>query len=103
MRFLIVFSFLNQNSKLKMKYYSLNRNAPIVSFEEAVVKGLAPDKGLYFPDNITPLPSSFFQNIENLSNEEIAFEAIKQFVGNDIPEKNLTGDESGSGKCAAPD
>jgi len=72
-----------------MKYYSLNRNAPIVSFEEAVVKGLAPDRGLYFPETITPLPSSFFQNIENLTNEEIAFEAIKQFVGNDIPEKNL--------------
>ena len=72
-----------------MKYYSLNHNAPNVSFEEAVVKGLAPDRGLYFPETITPLPSSFFQNIENLTNEEIAFEAIKQFVGNDIPEKNL--------------
>jgi threonine synthase len=72
-----------------MKYYSLNRNAPNVSFEEAVVKGLAPDRGLYFPEIITPLSSSFFQNIENLTNEEIAFEAIKQFVGNDIPEKNL--------------
>ena len=72
-----------------MKYYSLNHNAPNVSFEEAVVKGLAPDRGLYFPETITPLPSSFFQNIENLSNEAIAFEAIKQFVGNDIPEKNL--------------
>ena len=72
-----------------MKYYSLNHNAPKVSFEEAVVKGLAPDRGLYFPETITPLPSSFFQSIENLSNEEIAFEAIKQFVGNDIPEKNL--------------
>ncbi len=72
-----------------MKYYSLNRNAPNVSFEEAVVKGLAPDRGLYFPETITTLPSSFFQNIENLTNEEIAFEAIKQFVGNDIPEKNL--------------
>lgn len=72
-----------------MKYYSLNHNAPTVSFEQAVVKGLAPDRGLYFPDTITPLPSSFFQNIENLTNEEIAFEAIKQFVGNDIPERNL--------------
>lgn len=72
-----------------MKYYSLNHNAPTVSFEQAVVKGLAPDRGLYFPDTITPLPSSFFHNIENLTNEEIAFEAIKQFVGNDIPEKNL--------------
>ena len=32
-----------------MKYYSLNKTAPNVSFQEAVIKGLAPDKGLYFP------------------------------------------------------
>ena len=72
-----------------MKYYSLNHDAPTVSFKEAVIKGLAPDKGLYFPETITPLPSSFFQNIENLSKEEIAFEAIKQFVGDAIPEDHL--------------
>ena len=72
-----------------MKYYSLNHNAPKVSFREAVIQGLAPDKGLYFPEKITALPSSFFENIENKSNEEIALEAIKQFVGDDIPESNL--------------
>jgi len=72
-----------------MKYYSLNHNAPKVSFQEAVIQGLAPDKGLYFPESITPLPSDFFENIEQYSNEEIAFEAIKQFVGNEIPEENL--------------
>lgn len=72
-----------------MKYFSLNKNSPKVSFEEAVVLGLAPDRGLYFPESITPLPDSFFQNIENLSHEEIAFEAIKQFVGDEIPEAEL--------------
>jgi len=72
-----------------MKYYSLNHNAPKVSFQEAVIQGLAPDKGLYFPENITLLPSDFFENIEQYSNEKIAFEAIKQFVGNEIPEENL--------------
>jgi len=72
-----------------MKYYSLNHNAPKVSFQEAVIQGLASDKGLYFPESITPLPQSFFDNIENLSHEEIAYEAIKQFVGNEIPEANL--------------
>jgi len=60
-----------------------------VSFEEAVALGLAPDRGLYFPESITPLPNTFFQNIENLSHEEIAFEAIKQFVGDEIPEVEL--------------
>jgi threonine synthase len=68
----------------KMKYYSLNHNAPKVSFQEAVIQGLATDKGLYFPESITPLNADFFENIENLSNEEIAFEVIQQFVGDEI-------------------
>ncbi|KQB42117.1 Threonine synthase [Flavobacterium daejeonense] len=72
-----------------MKYYSLNHNAPKVSFQEAVIQGLASDKGLYFPESITPLPQSFFDNIENLSHEEIAFEAIQQFVGDEIPADTL--------------
>jgi threonine synthase len=72
-----------------MKYFSLNNNSPKVRFEEAVVFGLAPDRGLYFPESITRLPDSFFQNIENLSHEQIAFEAIKQFVGDEIPEVEL--------------
>lgn len=72
-----------------MKYYSLNHNAPKVSFQEAVIQGLAADKGLYFPESITPLPQSFFDNIENLSHEEIAFEAIQQFVGDEIPADTL--------------
>ncbi|MFI0490366.1 threonine synthase [Flavobacterium sp.] len=72
-----------------MKYYSLNHNAPKVSFEEAVIQGLATDKGLYFPESITPLKADFFENIENLSNEEMAYEAIQQFVGDEIPAETL--------------
>jgi len=72
-----------------MNYYSLYNKDHHVSFQEAVIKGLAPDKGLYFPTNLTTLPISFYENIENLSNEEIAFEAIKQFVGDEIPETEL--------------
>ncbi|WP_086477288.1 threonine synthase [Arenibacter amylolyticus] len=72
-----------------MNYYSLNKNAPSVSFKEAVIKGIAPDRGLYFPDEITPLPASFFDNIETLSNQEIAYRAINQFVSDTIPEKAL--------------
>ncbi|WP_100615748.1 threonine synthase [Confluentibacter citreus] len=72
-----------------MNYYSLNHKAPNTSFKDAVIKGLAPDKGLYFPESITPLPKAFFENIDNLSHSEIAFEAIKQFVSPDIPETVL--------------
>lgn len=72
-----------------MNYYSLNHKAPNTSFKDAVIKGLAPDKGLYFPESITPLPKEFFENIDNLSHSEIAFEAIKQFVTPEIPEAIL--------------
>ena len=72
-----------------MNFYSLNKKAPKVSFKDAVIKGLAPDKGLYFPEKITPLSKKFFDDIENLSNQEIAFEVIKQFVDGEIPEKEL--------------
>ena len=72
-----------------MQYYSLNNKSHKVSFEQAVVAGLAPDRGLYFPETITPLPDAVFASIENLSNQEIAFEAIKQFVGDEIPEAEL--------------
>jgi len=68
-----------------MNYYSLHHKAPKVSFEEAVIKGLAPDRGIYFPENITPLSNEFIKNISNYSHEEIAFEAIQQFVGDEIP------------------
>jgi len=72
-----------------MNFNSLNRKAPKSSFKNAVIKGLAPDKGLYFPETITPLPSSFFETIETLSNAEIAYEAIKQFIIPEIPETVL--------------
>ncbi|MDT8417935.1 MAG: threonine synthase [Lutibacter sp.] len=72
-----------------MNFYSLNKIAPNVTFKDAVIKGLAPDKGLYFPEKINPLIKGFLNNIENLSNEEIAFEVIKQFVADEIPEKEL--------------
>ena len=72
-----------------MTYFSLNKNAPDVSFQEALSKGLAPDKGLYFPNEIKALPSDFFEKIETLDNMTIAYEAIKQFVGDEIPKQDL--------------
>lgn len=72
-----------------MNYYSLNKQAPNTTFADAVVRGLAPDKGLYFPETITPLDATFFETIEDKSNTEIAFEAIKQFIVPEIPEDVL--------------
>ena len=72
-----------------MKYYSLNKQAPDSSFENAVRKGLAPDRGLYFPEHITPLNEDFFEKLDDLSNSEIAFKAIQQFIGEEIPSDDL--------------
>ncbi|MBP4137954.1 threonine synthase [Flavobacterium geliluteum] len=72
-----------------MKYFSLNHNAPEVSFKEAVIQGLASDKGLYFPQIITPLNPVFFNVIENLSHHDIAYDVIHQFIGDEIPEAHL--------------
>lgn len=72
-----------------MKYYSLNKKAADSSFENAVIKGLASDRGLYFPENITPLSPVFFETIEQKSNVDIAFEAIQQFINPEIPDEIL--------------
>ncbi|WP_047415370.1 threonine synthase [Cellulophaga sp. Hel_I_12] len=72
-----------------MNFYSLNQKAPKVSFKEAVINGIAPDRGLYFPEQIRPLPAVFFDTIENLSKFDIAFTAIRQFVHEDIDDKTL--------------
>ncbi|WP_127019838.1 threonine synthase [Flagellimonas beolgyonensis] len=72
-----------------MQFYSLNDPDHRTSFKNAVVSGIAPDKGLYFPERITPLEPDFFENIEALSNHEIAFRAIHQFVHEDIPDHIL--------------
>ena len=72
-----------------MKYYSTNRQAPEVSLSEAVIKGLAPDKGLYMPERIKPLPQEFFDHIQDMSQQEIAFEVASCFFGEDIPADDL--------------
>ena len=72
-----------------MKYYSTNRNTPEVDLEEAVVKGLAADRGLFMPERITPLPAEFFESIDRLSFQEIACRVAEAFFGEDIPKKDL--------------
>jgi len=72
-----------------MNYYSTNGKAPIATLEKAVVKGLAEDKGLYMPENIKPLPQSFFDNIENMTFQEIAYTVADAFFGEDVDAESL--------------
>ncbi|MDN3654802.1 threonine synthase [Ferruginibacter paludis] len=72
-----------------MQYYSTNHQSPKVDFKQATINGQAPDKGLYFPEQIPPLPTGFIDNIGDYSNEEIAYQVIKPYVGDTIPETEL--------------
>ena len=72
-----------------MKYYSTNHKAPMATLREAVEHGLAPDRGLYMPENIKRLPDSFFESIDKLSFQEIALEVARCFFGDDVDEESL--------------
>lgn len=72
-----------------MNYYSTNKKIKTISLEEAVVKGLADDKGLFMPDKIKRLPVSFFENIENHSFQEIAHIVAEAFFGEDVEKESL--------------
>jgi len=72
-----------------MKYYSTNKKITGVSLQDAVVKGLAEDKGLFMPDTIKSLPQSFYDTIENLSFQEIAYTVADAFFGEDVESEAL--------------
>lgn len=72
-----------------MLYYSTNKKVPLATLEKAVVKGLAEDKGLYMPERIKPLPKDFYDNIEKLSFQEIAYQVADAFFGEDIDAASL--------------
>lgn len=72
-----------------MKYYSTNKQAPTATLEEAVVKGLAGDKGLYMPEQINRLDEKEIANLKNLSFHEIATRVAFAFFGDDIEKEKL--------------
>ncbi len=72
-----------------MMYYSTNGKVPLATLEEAVVKGLAGDRGLYMPEKIKRLPREFYDNIADMSFHEIAIKVADAFFGEDIESKAL--------------
>ena len=72
-----------------MRYYSTNGKAPMADLHKAVVKGLAEDRGLYMPERINKMPQTFFDNIENMSFQELSLEVAKAFFGDDVNEQAL--------------
>ena len=72
-----------------MNYFSLNNKNHKVNFKEALFNGLAPDRGLYFPQEIKSLKKSFVSNLDDYDKIEISMEVISQFIGNQIDEESL--------------
>lgn len=72
-----------------MKYYSTNGQAPIADLQKAVVKGLAEDRGLYMPERIEKLPKAFFDNIQDMTFQDIAYNVASNFFGEDVDEDAL--------------
>ena len=72
-----------------MKYYSTNGQAPIADLEKAVVKGLAEDRGLYMPEEIYKLPQAFFDDIQGMKFQDIAYNVASNFFGDDVDEDAL--------------
>jgi threonine synthase len=72
-----------------MQFYSTNNPSFKVDLRRAVTEGLAPDNGLYMPEKIPVLPSSFFHHIHQLSFQEIGFTVAQALFGGDIPEIEL--------------
>ena len=72
-----------------MKYYSTNHKSDDVTLRDAVVRGLAPDRGLYMPERLNKLSKEFFDNIDKMTFQEMSFEVAKAFFGEDIPEADL--------------
>ena len=72
-----------------MRYYSTQKQSSTVSLKEAVVKGLAPDRGLYMPETIGQLPTSFYKEIPGMNLTTIAQTVARKFFGEDIPQDEL--------------
>ena len=72
-----------------MNYYSTNGKAPIADLQKAVVKGLAEDRGLYMPEEIKILPKVFFENISEMTFQQIAYNVASAFFGEDVDQDAL--------------
>jgi threonine synthase len=72
-----------------MLYYSTHNRSATVTFKEATIRGQAPDKGLYFPEEIPVLPGDFLNKLKNFTKEEIAFRVIQPYVADTIPQPEL--------------
>lgn len=72
-----------------LKYFSTNHNAPLLTFEDALIKGLAHDKGLFMPEELPCFSSEEIEQFSHMEYHEIAYSVFKKFLRDDIPDETL--------------
>jgi threonine synthase len=72
-----------------IKFYSTNLKAEVVDFKSALLKGLAPDKGLYMPQEIPSFTKEEISKFSQMEYYEIAFEVGRKFLHDQIPNADL--------------
>ena len=63
-----------------MKYVSTRGNAPAIGFEDVLLAGLAPDGGLYVPENYPQFSAAKMREMRSLSYAELAAEVMAPFT-----------------------
>lgn len=74
-----------------MKYVSTRGSAPVLSFEDAMLTGLARDGGLYVPETIPQMSVEDMRALAGASYEEIAFRVMRPFVGDTFTDEEFKG------------
>lgn len=74
-----------------MHYFSTNRKSPSVDFRLAVLNGQPDDKGLYFPERIPIISKNLIDRLHKNTNEQIAFDVMRPYIGETIPDDILFG------------
>ncbi|WP_433988768.1 Threonine synthase (plasmid) [Pseudoseohaeicola sp. NH-UV-7] len=64
-----------------MRYISTRGHAPVLSFEDAMLTGLARDGGLYVPETIPQMDQADIAALHGLSYEDVAYRVMRPFVG----------------------
>jgi threonine synthase len=72
-----------------MKYYNTNDKSIKYTFKEAIIKGIAPSMGLFFPEKIPLLQADLLKNISRYHFQEIAYEVASLFIGDEIHKDKL--------------
>jgi len=72
-----------------MKFYSTNSREVYTTFENAVLKGLADDGGLFFPQYIPEVGRGVIKRINDYSFQELAYIIAEQYVDDEIPKEDL--------------